>query len=122
MGTGQNFIRGNGLKSLEAMIAPKALEGTGVDLLARFLGCGYMFCAAINLLAAARFSKVDAASVLILSGLLFHILFGLVRMNLPTNLASQYKEGQLAKANKSQFILGAVCCAVGLFSAVPRVI
>jgi hypothetical protein len=98
------------LPTLSGLFLPSVFyEGSTLALLLPFLSCTYMTVSGLNILAAATFGSFEAASVLLLTGIVFHAGMAAARLNVPAKLAALYQPGKQAETSTLQFAVGGVC-------------
>ena len=103
---------------LLSLLKKEGLSGPGLDIIVPFLGISYLTIGSLNLLAAAFFTKREASSILLVSGLIFHIGMATVRACLEPGTYNLYKQGAIWKTNIVQLVVGVACVATGIIGLV----
>lgn len=102
---------------LKQMLKPEIFDTTAtreaVQMLLPFLATAYIALASVCALATARFGPNDAAAVLVLVGLMFHLLMAFLRGSFGPKLRKKYNPGEIIKANFLQVAIGGISIVVG---------
>ena len=111
---GISYISNPRNKVFESLLIKEGLVGPGLDIAVPFLGIAYFTVGLINVLAGLIFRTIEANSILISTGFVFHIGMAMVRSNLNPRTYIWYKPGMISKTNAMQFGIGIFLIFVGL--------